>query len=213
MTPVSVLLNRVKTILQETGPGVRWTDQELVDWIGESYAAIVQVKPDANAVNVTHTCVKGTKQALAVGEHRLIDIPRNKEGMAITLVDRGQLDTARRNWHRMEPEDEAQHFVYDENDPRTFYLYPPVVDGHEVDKVVAVVPESHDYPLEDDPESRLSSAYDPVVIDYVLYRAFSKDSDDGANAERSLMHYRAWNEALGRKVHTDMTTSPNRRRE
>ena len=52
VTTVGEILRRTKIILQElTQNGTRWTNEELLGWLNESYQAIVAIKPDASSAN------------------------------------------------------------------------------------------------------------------------------------------------------------------
>ena len=47
-----------------------------------------------------------------------------------------------------------------------------------------------------------------VLIDYVLYRAYAKDSKHTANMQRSTNHYQAFQNALGLKSRGEMMLAP-----
>ncbi|WLD56885.1 hypothetical protein NFC81_09090 [Salinispirillum sp. LH 10-3-1] len=211
-TRVRELIDDAKRILQEVSEeGTRWTNVELLAWLNESYKAIVQVKPDANTASASIDLVDGTRQSIPADGLRLLDVVRNTEGMAVSLIDRQYLDLFDRDWHRLPEQDNIEHFTFDERDPKRFYVYPPATFGTEVDVVYSKVPASHEESaLEDENVTiNIDDAYAPVMLDYILYRSFAKDSDDGGNMNRSMVHRQAFRESLGLSVQTDLMNSPN----
>lgn len=215
-TLVSKLIDGAKLILQETTTGgTRWKNEELLGWLNESYQAIVQIKPEANSITEDLTLVAGTKQEIPATGLRLLDITRcmsaESDGMAITLVSRHQLDTTRRGWHREDPTLDIEHYVFNPDAPRTFYVYPPAVDGADVEGIYSAVPTKHEDAAIDSATEviKLTDIYAPVMLDYILYRAYSKDADHTANTNRAMLHYQAFNSALGQKVQIDRSVNPN----
>ena len=54
----------------------------------------------------------------------------------------------------------------------------------------------------------LDDVYANCILDYMLYRAYQKDSEYAGNAERSLMHYQSFSNALGVKTQADGAITP-----
>ncbi|MDO8312640.1 MAG: hypothetical protein Q7T25_11940, partial [Sideroxyarcus sp.] len=52
--------------------------------------------------------------------------------------------------------------------------------------------------------------YGNGILDYVLYRAYSKDADYAANAQRAVGYYQVFAAALGIKDAADIKSSPNK---
>lgn len=212
-TVKNIIDQRVKVVLQELAPdGIRWTNAELLCWLNESYQVIVGLRPDSAAVNESIELKAGTKQIIPDKGMRLLDVVRNlsESGMAILVCDRRQLDMTVRNWHGEKESDEIEHFVFDEMDPRHFYVYPPAAEGTRVEIIYSAVPPPHgDYETSKGDVIRLDDSYAPAIVDYILYRAFAKDADFAGNANRSAMHYNAFNTQLGGKGRMDMSGSPN----
>lgn len=214
VTTVEEVTRRVRVVLQDIAEVARWPDDELVGWLNESYQAIVSTKPNASAVNEAFVLESGTKQALPEAGLSLIDVVRNtagdSNGGTVSLVSRQQINAARRRWHRDEESLDIQHFIFDELDPRHFYVYPPAAHGAEVEIIYSQVPGTHGAYDESKGESiKLDDSYAPAILDYILYRAHSKDADFSANANRAAAHYQAFNLALGRKAKLDVAISPN----
>jgi len=54
----------------------------------------------------------------------------------------------------------------------------------------------------------LDDIYANVILDYLLYRAYSKDADYAANGQRAINHLNSFNSSLGAKTAIDVATSP-----
>lgn len=215
-TLVSDLIASAKLLLQETTTGgIRWKNEEILGWLNESYKAIVQGKPDANAITEDLALVAGTKQTLPATRLRLLDVVRStdpdSDGMSITLASRHQLDTTRRGWHREAEAVDIEHYIYNPDDPKTFYVYPPAVAATTIEVVYSSVPAPHAGTAITAPSEviHLDDIYGPVMLDYIMYRSYSKDADHTANANRAMLHYKAFREALGLKVQVDRSVNPN----
>lgn len=215
VTKVSDIIQRTKWTLHETTQqGTRWKNEELLVWLNEAYQAVVQIKPDATAANESIDLVAGSKQTIPERGTRLIDCIRNTHpesaGEAVMIVSRKQLDSTRRGWHREPETKDIEHYIFDEMDPKNFYVYPPAENGAQLEVVYSTVPDPHPVTaLTDDTVISLNDSYAPVIVDYIMYRAYSKDADHSENLNRAMMHYQAFMESLGRKVQTDMGTNPN----
>lgn len=219
MATVGDLLRRARTVLQEIGAdGIRWTNAELLDWLNEAYATVLSIRPSANTINAEFDCVPGTRQELPVGADRLIDVVRNladkTRGLAVSRTGRETMDATRRRWHGESESDAIEHFIFDEMDPRRFYVYPPASAAARLEIIYSKLPAPH-AEAEASPESqeplRLPASYAPILLDMVLARAFSKDAEHAANLQRATLHSQSAQAALGLKIQGDATSSPGSR--
>ncbi len=205
------LLQRVQDILQDT-TGVRWPAAELLRYLNDAQREVVVHKPDASSETRSIPLVEGTRQSIPSDSLRLLDVIRNMggdgetPGSAITLVGRGTLDSHRRSWHKDRPGREVDHFTMDVREPKVFYVHPPVgTKPLQVEVILTVYPDEV-ATVED--ELGIEDIYANILIDYVLYRAYSKDADFAANLERALVHHQAVAAALGAKTAGVMGFSP-----
>ena len=214
---VGQLLTRARTILQEiTQDGTRWTNTELLDWLNEAYAVVVDVRPSANAVTAELACAAGTRQAIPADAERLIDVICNRAGsaagLAVIRIVRETLDATRRRWHGEPQTETIENFAFDELDPQSFFVYPPAKATAKLEIVYSKVPAPH-LATEASPASveplRLPDSYAPILLDLVLARAFSKDAETAANLTRAALHSRSAQAALGLKIQADGASSPN----
>jgi hypothetical protein len=214
-TLVTTLINAVKKTLQEEGvEGVRWTNAELIEYLNDSCRFLVEYEPDAFADNSSFACVAGTRQEVPENVTRLISIVRNLEGRKIPVIitDRSALDSMRPYWHSENPTNQQELYFVDDRDSKRFYVYPPAVDGSLLEIISAMEPVRH---LAVEAQNNSSSLqvndrYVPALMNYMLHRAFDKDSDTAGNFSRSQTYLQNAYNALQVKVQNTNRVSPNR---
>lgn len=200
---VESILNRANTLLNDK-VWVRWPKQELLDYYNDAVRGIVLVRPDAYTKNTDFACVAGAKQALPADALRLIEVVRNVGGSVIRYVPRKVLDESYPDWHMDANANSVSAYIYDERNPKAFYLYPGPAAGHLVEVIYSVAPQSKTLSDVDVGEvADLDDIYINPIIDFILYRAFSKDSEYSTNSNRSVSHYQAFSEQLGIKTQAD----------
>lgn len=214
------IIRRVEDVLQDSN--VRWPRVELQNWLNEAYHSITLVRPDATAKAESFTCVEGTRQVLTA-QHpsalRLLDVTRNlataSKKQAVRLVQRSVLDDQRPTWHAETGTVDVQHWMFDPRQPKEFFVYPPALATTELEVVYADTPGIHALTeAQLDPDGTqadvilLDDIYMSPIIDWVLYRAYSKDAEYGANEVRATAAYQAFNSALGVKSQVDSASNP-----
>lgn len=208
----------------------RWTLPELAQWINAGVKAIVLAKPSAKSESRAISLARGTLQAVPTTPEptplRLLGIVCNLtdddprvRGRMVRPADRAQLDAAEPNWHneRFVPfRTEVRQFTFDEAVPLEFYVYPGNDGNGIVEAQLSVLPAALaasaavDALASYEGDVGLPEPYSEPLLDYVLYRAQSKDSTDGGQG-RGNDHYMKFATALGIKAQTDTASSPNRR--
>jgi hypothetical protein len=223
---VTDIIRRVEDVLQDTN--IRWPRTELQNWMNESYLAITLARPDANAKTGSFTCAAGTRQTLTKSTNdggfpsglRLLDVTRNLATSSgykvIRLVARSVLDDQRPAWHAETGTTAIQHFTFDPRQPKEFFVYPPATTAAEIEVVYTDSPgattltESQLDPAGSDATViLLDDIYMSPMIDWILYRAYSKDAEYGANEQRAQAAYGAFNAALATKNQVDSAVSPS----
>lgn len=215
-------------ILLQDARHVRWPLAELAVWINEGLRAIVLAKPSARAETISIELVEGTLQSVPnIGSpvpQRIMAITRNLPGSApggssraIRPTKRSLLDVQNPGWHGGPFAREVRHYIFDEENPLRFYVYPGNTGEGLIEGVVSVLPAelvptgsgtdlAHwDVPLD------INALYQGPLVDYVCFRAQLKD-DLAANSGRAAVHYQQFATALGIKIQTERATSPNRER-
>lgn len=208
----SSVIAKAQTILQDT-TGVRWPENELLGWLNDGQREIVLYKPNAFVKNTAVRLAAGTKQALPADGVQLIDVVRNMgtdgltPGRSIRITMREVLDSQLPDWHATTPSSQVKHYMYTMLDPKNFYVYPPqpaVSQGY-VELIYGASPT----------DATISSVitiddiYQTVLVDYVLYRAYSKDTEYAADVNRAAAHQNAYLAALGGKAKVEAAVNPN----
>lgn len=212
------IIRRCVATLQDSA-SVRWPVAELVRYLNDGQREIVLHRPDAGLSSATISCVAGTKQSIPANGSKLIEVVRNaKPGgtfRAVRLTNKELLEAQIPNWHTMPPQDEVLHFMYDVRDPKGFYVYPPATTNARLDITYSAYPtdiaEPPDGSTYDAVTGNISvpDIYANALQDYILYRAYMKDSEYAGNAQRAQAHYAAFANALGVEVKATVAVSPN----
>jgi hypothetical protein len=214
------VIEKTQIILQDT-TAVRWPLLELQEWLNDSYREIVLMRPDANTQTGTHTCAAGARQVLTVGfpnAIRLIDVVRNvattSDKRAVRLISQRALDDQRPTWYGETAAVTVQLYMFDPLLPREFLVYPPATTSAQLEVVYSSVPAGHSLTALQlaDPANtttiNLPDSYANAVLDYILYRAYSKDSENQANTQRAVAHYQAMQASIGAKTASDQAAQP-----
>ena len=225
VTKVIELIRRAEKILNDEG-AVRWTRLELQDWINDAYKEVVLLRPDANSQTATVTLAAGTRQKLSdtgtinlPTALRVLDVIRNMAATsnkrAVRFVDRRVLDDQLSGWHAETQSVNVVHWMFDIRTPKEFLVYPPATALAQIELAYSSVPTAHalgasalDPAGNDATVINLDDIYANVILDYLLYRAYSKDADYAANGQRAINHLNSFNSSLGAKTTIDAATAP-----
>ena len=214
MIPVQDIIDRVADLLLDTDRGVdeaRWIDAELLRWVNDSRMAILTRRPAACAKIANFTLVAGTHQAIPADGVQLLDVIRNMgtggatPGRSIRRTDRQNIDDYDQYWHMATPSAEISQFTYDDRMPKNFFVLPPAVAGTQIQGAYVAIPAAVTA-LTDNLDLALENM--DAVVNYICYRAKSKDSEY-ANAAEAAAFYGAFNDALGVTQQGQMAASPN----
>lgn len=200
------IISRAQTLLQDT-TSIRWSSAELLGWLNDGQREIVTLRPSAFSKIANVTCVAGTKQTIPTADGTLLlDVLRNMgtsgsaPGDAVRKVPRQIMDSQTPGWHSATPSTTIKHYVFDERAPKTFWVYPPASAGTQVEVLYAATPT--DVPSTSSVIT-LDDTYMSPLIDYLLYRAYSKDTEYAGNAERAKAARAAFENTLGLKAQAD----------
>ena len=211
------IIRRVVETLQDN-TSVRWPVSELVRYLNDGQREVVLYRPDAMVTNATVALSAGSKQALPANGAKLIEVVRNTGGnkRSVRMINREILDAQSPGWHNITGTTEILHFMYDVRDPKVFYVYPPAAaSGASVEMVYAAYPTDITEPADGSLYTAVTGnismpdIYGNVLQDYVLYRAYTKDSEYAGNASRAQAHYAAFANALGLEIKATMNFAPN----
>lgn len=210
------LIRRVVETLQDN-TSIRWPVNELVRYMNDGQREIVLYRPDSMVTNGTLALVAGTKQSLPANGSKLIEVVRNSTGnkRSVRLANREILDAQTPGWHALTGSAEVLHYMFDPRDPKVFYVYPPATASASLEIVYSALPtdvtEPADGAIWSDVTGNISvpDIYGNVLQDYILYRAYSKDSEYAGNGPRAQAHYAAFANALGIEIKATVAVGPN----
>ena len=210
------IIRRVVETLQDT-TSIRWPVAELVRYLNDGQREVIVHRPDAMVTNASLSLAAGTKQGLPANGAKLIDVVRNSAGnkRAIRMCAREILDAQSPGWHNLAGVTEIVHFMFDPRDPKVFYVYPPAAAaGAAVDLVYSALPADITEPAAGTDFSAVSGSlsvpdiYSNALQDYVLYRAYTKDSQYAGNEARAQARYAAFANALGIEIKATVAIAP-----
>jgi len=207
-TTAQSLIDKAHVILHDT-TSVRWPDTELLGWLNDGVLELVNIKPDAAAQTaLVRLTPSDTKQTVSGNIIQILNIIRNNSTKKpMRMVDREILDAQIPNWHStVSATNDAIHWCYDELNPKVFYVY-PAVSGSTVDVLMvysqapASITVGQTIPVDD--------TYAPALLNYILYRAYSKDADYSANKDRMMNAYQSFMSSLGVRMQREKSDDPN----
>lgn len=190
--------------LQDIG-GVRWPAPELHGYLNDGLREIVTIKPNARTKTVTLDLVEGTLQTLPDEYTTLSRVIRNiasaaTGGVAIRPIpDRKLMDAQIPGWQSSTVLPFAQavvHVIHDIAEPRSFYVVPGNNGTGKIEAVVGAYPAPVPAPTSNPgsinsytAEIDLPDTYKNALTDYVIYRAYAKDSSITTSAARAQAHF------------------------
>ena len=214
------LISRAQTLLLDT-TAVRWAAVELQNWLNDGYREVVTLHPDSNAQTAIYTCTAGYRQDITATydrAYRLLEVRSNQAATSrkrpVQLISRKSLDTMRPGWYNETPSVNIEKYMFDPRVPKEFLVYPPATTAAQLEIIYTTVPAPHTLTESQltNPATaeviKLDDIYGNPLLDYMMYRAYSKDSENANNAARAVAHYQAMTTALGFKVQSDESVQP-----
>jgi hypothetical protein len=188
------IIDKVRVQLIDTGTTQRWTDAELLYWVSDGQRAIVAALPQASYKVTTVSLAAGTRQSLPADGYKLLDVTRNLTsggvaGAPCTSIERTILDRQYPTWHSANASASVLHWTYDQNDPTAFFVYPRNTGTGSVEVVYSFMPTDI---TSTSSNISVRDIYQTPLIDYVLYRAHSKDSDFAAGQQLAAGYLQAF---------------------
>ena len=224
------IVQRATDLLQDQ-TSVRWPANELVRWLNDAQRAVVKARPDAMNTTATMTLAAGTRQdldsttanaagtaALSPIPAKLIEITRNMAPTstkgAVRLVPRQFLDAQTPGWHNLPGSVNVLHYMFDARDPKTFYVYPPALATAQLEVMYSAYPTDIAEPAAGstyaDVTGNLSlpDVYADDVLNLIMYRCYSKDSEYAGNAERAAAYLNMVTGSLGAEIAATVAVAP-----
>ena len=174
---------------------VIWGDAALCKYISEAQNACILLGVDANVVTENKTLSPSSMQSLPTGGIRLIDVHGARK------IPKEVMDEAVPGWMDETTTSSIEHFMYDDENPRIFWVYKKPATGSITNQIsyaksVSLLKYGTD-PL------TLPDSYIPAIKEFVLWRAMS---EEGANIGVGLanIHLQNFYTLIGKKYQGDM---------
>lgn len=164
--------------------GVRYKVWEIVTYLNDGLRKIAEVRPDAVATTAAaHALAAGVTQGLPSGGFKLLEVLANKDGAAVTPVDRKILDACEPGWRALTGVQAVLHCIFDPREPATWECYPPAASGATVRVRYAAYPQAVTVPADTAVPNDVSGnvplpdLFINALREYVLFRLKSKDAE------------------------------------
>lgn len=190
---------------------VRWGKEELLSYLDEAQKEIAR-NPGANVKEAVLELDEGTKQALPENCFLLASVIRNWDeddeipAFPVRITTRSLLDAFEPGWHMCPKRRVVENYIYDDRTPDVFFVYPPNDGTGKVDVMYSAIPAT----LTDvSDQLELKDEFEPALINYVLYRAYTKDSDYSAGLQLAAQFYTAYSSGLTAALQAIGVSTPN----
>lgn len=214
------VVNRAQVLLNDSGntnaqvaANTRWPTTELLLWITDAQREAVIVSPNVGNTVMSVQLVAGTRQSLAstLEAWLLLSVRRNLTstggaGRAIRQTTAAILDAYNPNWHTDTPTATVQNYVFDVEDKKVFYVYPPNDGTGFVEANVAATPA----PVTSLTQVlTLDDVYLGALASYVCYRALMKDAEYAGGSQLAQAFYQQFFQSMTAQGTASKTDSPN----
>lgn len=214
------VLSKAQTLLQDA-TGTRWSLLELQGWLNDSYRDTVNLRPDSNTLVGEYACVAGPRQTITTtfsSAIRVVEVYRNTAATSdkgrVRLSSRESIDSMRPEWFSEPQTVNIELYTFDPRTPKDIMVYPPAASTARLEVAYAAVPTAHALTSEQlsNPATaeviRIDDSFANALLDYVLYRAFSKNAEVANGSARAVAYFQAFQNALGVKGQSDAASQP-----
>ena len=212
LTDAKTIIDKASVLLGDVA-ATRWTTAELLGWLNDGQRELVTLAPQTNIKNVPLHLVSGIKQSLPGDAIILLDIPYNSGsagttvGTVINHVPKEIMLKRIPGWTATLPSSVVKHYIYSASDPLIFYIYPPQPAATKyVECVYSAIPTLIANATAGT-KITIDDQYQNALLDYLLYRSFSKDTDSANQTARGTEYYKMFISAIASKMGVDSTLS------
>ena len=192
-------------------PAVRWTRSELLGWLNDGLRQIVVMQPTATNTVAVQKLAAGTRQSLPPDGWLLLNVIRNMgttgttPGRAVRVISRELLNGYNPDWHADAASSVTKNFMYDLSDQTAFWVYPPsdgngYVEFNYSRQPADLTSEAQVIPMFD--------VYQQPLVDYILYRACSKDAEYAPGLELAKTYLATFAASLKFKQESEVNATP-----
>lgn len=205
------IIDKASVQLLDTS-NARWTREELLGWVNDGQRQIITITPSATNKVAVKKLDAGTRQSIPSDGWTLLEVIRymgtsgTKPGRAIRVTSRELIDSFNPNWHDDPVSVMPKHYVFDQQDQTIFYVYPPNNGSGYVQINYSPIPV--DLATESD-TIVISDMFETALLDYVLYRANSKDAEYAPGLQLASGYLQTFMASMGVKADSELKNSPN----
>jgi hypothetical protein len=190
MTSVLALLSEVRRIIHDEDATLyRWSDDELIDYVNAAQRQTVQLIPESYTLDTVVTINNFiARQSLPAGGIKFLRVGRNYADNGTTpqgpvrYVEKDALDSFNPQWEydgtlKTDGANYFENYCHDPREPTAYYLYPPqaAATSKKISIVYSAVPGQVSVSEPDD-LLILNDEYFNALVQYVIYRALTKES-------------------------------------
>jgi hypothetical protein len=176
-------------ILANDLDSVQFPQSERIVWLNEGQLALVKITPDAKTKTVDVDLVAGARQTNPADCIEIVELRQNEDGASILPCDRKSLDSFSPNWMKTPTASTVKHYM-DDPQPDTFYVYPAQNSNPATVRMTYVATPAQ---VTAGGNIDVREIYSDRLVNYMLFRAYSKDSEEG-NAQRAVAAYALFKE-------------------
>lgn len=209
----SEIINRVSEIYGDEDKETI-VSASMISWLNDGLRALVLVRPDASTQTTSKLLDPGTRQQLnGTNDLRLLNVICNMgnagttPGRSVHYFDRIDMDAFDPDWHSAVTDTVVSGYTFDQETPHEFYVTPPVHATTPVYvRLVKSVSPATITAITD--VVGIDDVYTPSIVEWMCYRAFSRDSEETPNWARAARHFASFFNLLQVKMQADMASSP-----
>lgn len=187
----------------------RWSKKEMLDWASEAQISVAR-NPGVYNLTIVKDLVAGARQSLPEDGWALVTVHCNIDGetpvSAVTITSRALLDAYRPMWRRLPEEQLVENYLYDSREPLEFMVYPPNDGTGKVELTYMAVPKP--FTSETD-ELVVDDTYIPALVNYIVYRAYCKESEYSPGITNAQSYYAAYQQELALALGVRDSITPN----
>lgn len=212
MPTIKTVVREVSSILLDQKPGKeysRWTVVELLSYLRDALASLSSYRPDAFSSTEAVTLQPGRMQRLPEGAVSLSSIDSNVDGSEspVTVANHALVqafnvnscgEDSRSRDCAGNPQYRVRSYSYDPKTPTIFYVSPLVPSSGSYVVQATVVRNAPDIDSTNwNDDIGVDLKYVPLLKDYMLGRAYNKETESVTSMRLASNHMAAFYQALG----------------
>jgi hypothetical protein len=200
-TQAQDLINRAANVLNDAGY-TRWTNAEMFLWLTDGEREAVTINPSVYTKRATVTLAAGAVQTLSISDYnRLIEVTRNMAadgvtpGQIIFSIDSRLQAALDPLWETATQSGTIQQYMYEPDDRYVIRVSPPAVAGTKIELIYSAIPPAIASMTD---TIVLPDVAGPALVDYILFRAFSKDAEFGDVPQMASGYHQLFEDAISK---------------